>query len=199
MSDISRLPFSEEEKELQDVLYKFERFPKLACWFQLFLDKQNKFGLNTWGNSTQSALHAYNLDSSDPKQYATACSIGSQNFRKLKVQTQIYYEMDGLTAGKVLDLIASKAITTNNAKYLIMLAELTGIYEQRPNIAVQTNMQVNNQHPVQISPEEQKELANEFEDFLDWKYGSPFSTKPTPHENKQIEKSTGESENSTTA
>lgn len=179
MTDENQLQpsLSKEEKEIDEIIKKSDRFPKLTRWTQLFFDKQNKFELKTWGNATQSAIYAYSLDPNDPKQYATASSIGHQNFRKLQFHASIYYEQQGLTTGKILDLLAAKAVDTNNAVYLKILLEITGIYSPKPSVAIQNNTQINNQQPVQVSPEEQKRIANEFEEFLDWKYGSPWAKK----------------------
>lgn len=167
---------SDETQELIALREKFVRYPKLSKWFDLYFDEKNQFGYNTYRNRTESAIIAYELDPNDPNDRKTAWEIGSQNSRKLKGWTQKYYETVGITKEKVLDLIATKAIETNNAKYLVMLAELTGTYEEKPKNLSQTNVQINNNtnENQQLSPEEEKQLSRDFEEFLEAKYrGKP--------------------------
>lgn len=166
---------SEETQELNTLREKFIRYPKLSKWFDLYFDEKNVFGYNTYKKRTESAIIAYDLDPNNPNDRKTAWEIGSQNSRKLKEWTQKYYESVGITKEKVLDLIATKAVETNNAKYLVMLAELTGTYEEKPKNLSQTNVQINNTKEVQqISPEEEKQLSRDFEEFLNAKYkGQP--------------------------
>ena len=164
---------SGEEKELQQILEKVHAYPKLNKWVTLFLDASNT---ETWGNRTASALIAYNLDRTDPKQYNTAMCIGYQNYRKLQNVASEYAEQLGFTAGKQIELLIAKAAESTNAKYMQMLLEITGMYNPKQAMSIQ-NTQVNNNFNntnVQITPEEEKQLSREFAEFIDAKYrGKP--------------------------
>lgn len=170
MSDQLPNQLPPEEEELQKILRKIHSYPKLNKWVVLFLDASNK---ETWGNRTASALIAYNLSREDPKQYAVAMSIGFQNFRKLKNIASEFIEKQGWTAGKQLELLTAKAVDTNNAKYMQMLLEITGVYDPKATVQIQNNTQINNT-AVQISSEEEQQLNKEFAEFIEAKYrGKP--------------------------
>lgn len=153
---------SEEEKEIEQILGKLNATPKLARWINLFLDKSSK---ETYGNRTQSAIMAYNLD--PQTQYYSAGVIGHENFKKLKMVASEYFEREGMTVGKQLDLLVAKAVNTNNAKYLITMMEMTGVYTPKPTIAVQNNTQ--NNISVQMTQERAKEFKEDFTKFINAK------------------------------
>lgn len=148
---------SMEEKELQEELTRIQKFPKLREWTRLFLDKTNKL---TYGNRTQSAIAAYNLD--PEKQYLTAGKIGSENYKKVKGLASAYYDREGLTTEKILNLLAAKASSSNNSKFLEMLMGITDIYEAKPSVAVQNNTQIN----IDATSEQQVDWNAKFLSFL---------------------------------
>lgn len=150
-----------EDDELKALREKWSKYPKLSMWFDLYFDASNK---QTFNNRTESAIIAYQLDPNDPHDRKTAHEIGSQNSRKLKSWAVRYYEQTGWTKEKVLDLIANKAVLSNNAKYTVMLAELTDTWEEKPKITINSQTNINN--IVQVTPEEEARLDKAFADFM---------------------------------
>lgn len=150
-----------EEGELKALREKWTKYPKLSMWFDLYFDASNK---QTFNNRTESAIIAYQLDPNDPHDRKTAHELGSQNSRKLKLWAIRYYEQTGWNKEKVLDLIANKAVLSNNAKYTLMLAELTDTYEEKPKVTINSQTNINN--IVQVTPEEEAHLDKEFTDFM---------------------------------
>ena len=166
---------SDEEEKLALELHKLDLYPKLRKWLELFLDKSNKL---TYGNRTQSALEAYNLD--PITQYFSAGKIGQENYKKLSNLAALYYEQEGMHTSNVLELIASHAVA-GKPKALEMLADLTGVYASKPQILVQNNVQVNN--GLQLPKEEAEELAAEFTEFIQSKNKpQPVPNPETSHE-----------------
>lgn len=163
----------EEEQELQRILSRYDSFPKLSKWITCFLDAGNK---ETWGNRTASALVAYDLDRTNPGQYNSARSIGYQNFTKLHNVAAEYIEQSGMTAGKQLELLTAKAVSSNNARYMQMLMEITELYTSKASVAINNNTQINTN--VQISKDEENELNREFSDFIKHKARSVPAMNP---------------------
>lgn len=175
MSDLPDTSLLTEDEQLQKTLAAFDKFPKLHMWSSLFISGPK----DVKGNRTACALIAYSLDREDPKQYATARVIGSQNFTKLNSLAADYLEAQGITTASQLDLLAAKAVGSNNATYLKMLMEITGTYVPKPSIAVQNNTQ-NNFNNIQVTPEEEAAFDKEFADFITAKYSPPPVVAASP-------------------
>ncbi len=157
---------SEEEKELEEFRGKFNSHPKLSKWFDLYFDKSNP---QTYLKRTEAAIIAYELNPNDPKARKYAWELGAKNARKCKFWIQRYYETVGMTPENVLNLIAHKATEGNNAKMIMLLAELVGVYEPKPSVAIQNNTQITNitdQH----TAEEIEQAKNDFREFIYNKY-----------------------------
>ncbi len=161
------IQLSPEDEQLNTLLNSERSSPKFAKWGQLFLDKSNK---QTYGNRTQSAIVAYELD--PITQYSSAGTIGHENYNKLKHLGMMYIEQAGMTAGVQLDLLVSKAVNSPNAKFLQMLMEISGVYTPKPSIAIQN---IQNNQVVQITKEEEMKLDKEFSDFINAKYSGDAS------------------------
>ncbi len=166
---------SEEKNELQKELDKIASHPKMARWISLFLDKTNK---QTYGNKTQSAILAYNLY--PITQYASASVMGHENLKKLKTLASTYHDADGMTTGKVLDLIAAHAVA-GKQKALEMLADLTGVWNPKAQVLIQNNTQVNNT-TIQETAQEIETAKQEFRDFINAKYKNSTVTDGTNSE-----------------
>lgn len=93
--------------------------PKYLEWERLYLTKSNK---ETFGNATQSAITAYNLD--PIKQYGVASQIGHENIRKHKQIHKRLFEELGITTGKLLEVIWNKAVVSNNLDLLQWVIDL---------------------------------------------------------------------------
>lgn len=175
MSDLPDTSLLTEDEQLQKTLAAFDKFPKLHMWSSLFISGPK----DVKGNRTACALIAYSLDREDPKQYAVAMTMGSQNFRKLKDVAAEYLNAQGMGVGQQLDLLAAKAVNSNNATYLKMLMEITEAYIPKPSIAVQNNTQ-NNFNNIQVTPEEEAAFDKEFADFITAKYSPPPVVAASP-------------------
>jgi len=148
MSDLAVKP--DEEKELQEakieVAKSYYLTPKYQLWESYFLDKKNK---DTYGNATASALKAYNLDREDPKAYRVARVIGSKNITKVNNLRKEYFEAQGLTYGRMLDLYNNVLIERKDINMLYALAKDMGMplpkYENitGPKVLNQNNTQIN--------------------------------------------------------
>lgn len=163
MSDLPITTTVEEDDEVQVQLDKLARWPKLALWFKLFMDRSNK---DTYGNRTGAALIAYNLDRTNSTSYNTAGVIGCQNYKKLKNLASLYYEQEGLTVKVQLDMLAAKAAESKSAKFMEMLLQITNVYEPKALIAIQNNTL----NHVQVTPSEEARLDKDFAEFLEQKY-----------------------------
>lgn len=167
MADLPEVIEQDEKALLQKELNKLERYPKLNKWLQLFLDRTNK---QTFGNRTQSAIVAYDLD--PVNQYRTAMTMGWENYRKLETVASQYLEAQGMTAGKVIDLITAHAVN-KGGKALEMLGYLTGVYNPKlATINIQNNTQVNNNTTVTMDDPNIKTFQQDFAEFLEGKYNA---------------------------
>ncbi len=155
---------SEEDREVEEVKTRFLNAPRQARWRELYLDADNEFELKTFKNATLSAIQAYGLDSSDPKQRQYASELGSRNTRKYKNWAQEYLTSIGTTPEKMLEILADKAINTFQPKYMEIILEIVGLYNRKPSTLVQKNTQ-NNTH-VNIAEAEKKEFNEAWEKFL---------------------------------
>ena len=153
--------------------------PKFESWRQLYLDKNNK---ETFGNATQSALKAYNLDPNI--QYGTARVIGHENLTKLnnlRLTVREYLEENGFTLPVFINHALQKMTDPKviSIQWWLALMKLAGYIDEKPSIAVQNNVQVNNKiEQVQISPEEEKQLNQDFADFISAKARSAPAMNP---------------------
>jgi hypothetical protein len=124
---------------------------KFNKWLECFLDKNNKL---TYGNATQSAILAYNLD---PKtQYGSACQIAHDNIRKHKHLALMYAETKMVNTGKdeqgnkietlfglgmMLDVAIARMLQSKYPDWWDRVMELCGFAE--PKGGVTNNIQVN--------------------------------------------------------
>lgn len=157
---------SEEQQQLEEIHKKIETFPKLREWLLLFLDKSNE---RTFGNKTQSAIQAYKLD--PVRQYYVAASIGYQNFKKLQIVASAYYDADGMTTAKVLDLIAVHAVA-GKPKALEMLATITGVYDPKSAQITINNTQNNTNTITNVKADDPRiaQVNKDFQEFIEAKY-----------------------------
>jgi len=181
MNDQAVVQSSVEDQELLELREKWTRYPKLSKWFDLYFDASNK---ETFHNQTEAAILAYNLDPNSPADRKTAWEIGCQNSKKLKVFAQKVLEQLGWTKVKVIELIAAKAVSSNNSKFVLMLADLTEVYEEKPRNLSQTNVNVQtgaSGNDAQISLEEEQRLSKDFAEFVNAKYvGKPAMNPDAP-------------------
>lgn len=148
---------ADEEKEVQRLLVPFEKYPKLKRWVQLFTDLNNK---ETYGNRTESAMQAYNC-----KDRIVAASIGYQNFRKLQGLASIFVEDKGITVEKLMTVLSTRAIMSENPKWFEMLTEMIGIRDPKgAQVLIQNNIQNNAQ--VNVTEEEKADFNKKFREFL---------------------------------
>jgi hypothetical protein len=159
-------PISSESTDLPEIDFSPYRLtPKFESWRQLYLDKNNK---ETFGNATQSALKAYNLDPNT--QYGAARVIGHENLTKLnnlRLTVREYLEENGFTLPVLINhaiqmMVNPKVITPLWWREIMKLA---GYIIEKPTVAVQNNLNVNNKTE-QVSPEELKQLNQDFADFI---------------------------------
>lgn len=153
----------EEKNELELIKKAFSDAPRFTRWRELYLDAENAQGLNTFKNKQLSAIYAYDLNPNDSRDRQYASELGYKNTRKCQNWAREYYEATGVTQEKVFDILASKATSTNNAKYLQMLMEIIEIYNPKPSVVVQNNTQNN----IQVSEAEQKDFSEAFKRFLE--------------------------------
>jgi hypothetical protein len=116
--------------------------PKYKRWEKAFLDEKNP---KTFGNQTQSAIVAYNLD--PVRQYGTANRIGHENVVKHKDIMAKYFQKRGMTYGKILDVYMQKMVKSPSPDLLYSLASAVGAplpdYQPISQPKNQTNVQNN--------------------------------------------------------
>ncbi len=98
---------------------------KFSTWTMCFLDSSDK---QTFGNLTQSALKAYQLDPKE--QYFSAAVIGSENYKKLKKIASYYADQKGYSLGNLIDIAYEKMLNSNSCDWWDRLVKLFG-YEQK--------------------------------------------------------------------
>lgn len=184
MSD-QAVVLSPEDQELQEIRGKWQRYPKLSRWFDLYFDASNK---QTFHSNTESAIIAYNLDPLNSNDRKTAWEIGSQNSRKLKVYAQKILEQLGWTKDKVIELIAAKAVSSNNSKFVLMLSDLTEVYEDKPKNLTQNNIHIDGSSSentdTEVAATERTEFKKSFKDFINTTYSEP--SVPTPNTDPSV-------------
>lgn len=118
-------PVSQEDQLLEKVKTKtgkkFLNSPKFQQWYRLFTDKSNK---DTFGNSTQAAIQAYNLD--PVTQYGTARVMGCENLAKLNNAASDILHKKGLTFNAMLEIGIKKMIKSNSFDPWLMYMEMLG-------------------------------------------------------------------------
>ena len=130
---LTRPPLSSQEEEEQEIAeldkeaphIKYRETPKYLRWVELFMDKGNKYKLKTFGNQTLSAIHAYNLD--PEKQYFTAAQVGTRNVKKVKNLASAYWSKQGVTHGKMYDIIFNKMVQSATPDLWFMIAQVIGM------------------------------------------------------------------------
>lgn len=116
------IPANEDKEVIEakaEVAKKYYLTPKYMKWEELFFDQKNK---TTFGNATQSACIAYNLDPEDSKAYNVAHVIGSKNIQKVTNLRKRYWEKRGLTPGKLLDLYNNMMVERKDINLLYSIA-----------------------------------------------------------------------------
>lgn len=147
---------------------KYRLTPKYTYWESLFLDKANKYGLKTFGNSTRSAIFAYNL--TKPNDYGTAQQVGHDNLLKHKDLSRKYYETMGVTRGKMLEILFNKMLKSSKTDLWYTINDWLG-YEsptykavENPLVQIQNNVQ-NNVQSIDVSTLSDEQLQS----FIDAK------------------------------
>lgn len=87
----------QKEENQGELSLKFQR------WVELFTDKSNP---KLYGNKTQCALAVYDTDN-----YASACSIGYQNFRKLQFLSAEILEKEGFGYAEMMKIGMAKVMS----------------------------------------------------------------------------------------
>ncbi len=120
-----------EEEEIKEILdnepkIKYRQSPKFNRWLDLFLDKGNKYNLSPapFGNATQSAIYAYSLNKET--QYWVGAQIGHKNIKKVKNLASLYLDKQGVTYGKMTDIIFNKMLKSNSPDMWFMILEMLG-------------------------------------------------------------------------
>jgi hypothetical protein len=163
-------------RELQEIdLSSYRLTPKFEAWRRMYMDSSNK---ETFGNATRSALKAYNLDSQT--QYGSAGVIGHENLKRLNNLRMIvreYLEENGFTLPVLINHALQKMADPRvlNPHWWKEIMKLAGYIDEKPTVAIQNNLQINDKAQTQqISPEEQKQLSQDFAEYLNAKYrGKP--------------------------
>lgn len=154
-----------ENTDIIEIEKQFNESPRFTRWRELYFDKDNLFKLNTFKNRTLSAIHAYELDPNDPKQKKYAYKLGSKNARKCKNWAQEYLSELGVTPEKILEVIAAKALNTDNPRYMQLLAEITGVYNPKAQVVINNNNQNNTQ--INISEAEKENFDEQFRKLVE--------------------------------
>ena len=128
---------------------KYRESVKFDKWVECFLDVNNKdiedenhviVKRGTYGNATQSALVAYDLD---PKtQYFSAGKIGSENYKKVKNLASRYAETKGIGVGRMIDVALGKTIESKSPDWWDRLMQLFGFMDMKGGVIFP--IQVNN-------------------------------------------------------
>lgn len=179
------LPNTDQLPELDVSQYRLT--PKFEKWRQLYLDESSK---ETFGNATQSALRAYNLDPAT--QTGSAAVIGHENLRKLNNLRTIvgqYLEEHGFTLPVFINHALQKMAASSSDRWWRNLLLLAGYIDPKQTIinnsasaGASAAAQATNNEFIQIAPEEEKKLSRDFADFLDGKYrGKPAMNPDAPN------------------
>jgi len=150
---------SEEEKEIVKVKTRFQNAPKFKKWRELYFNKDS----GTFGDATACAYIAYGLDKSKPGDRKYASDLGYRNTKKCESWAQDYLSELGYSPSRQLQILALKASSTNNARYLQMLMEVSGTYQPSPSTLVQNN----NNTQINIKENEKEDFDAKFKEFLE--------------------------------
>jgi hypothetical protein len=129
----------------------------LKKWVELFTDPKNK---ETYGNRTESAMQAYNC-----KSRHDAGNIGYQNYKKLGGLASVFVENKGITIEKIMTVLATRAITSENPRWFEMFTEMIGIRDPKGASVVINNLQQNNT-VTNVSEEEKESFNEQFRKFV---------------------------------
>ena len=113
---------------------------KFTEWTAQVLDKNKS---ETFGNFTQAALNVYGLDENDPRQYATASAIGSQNFRKLKDIASLTLQKKGVTFDFLMQVLLSKMGSSQSSNWWEIVMEMMGYRDRSTQVNVKQYNQNN--------------------------------------------------------
>ncbi len=148
----TQTPKTKKSKEYRDTI-KFEN------WCRYFFDIQNK---ETYGNKTKSAIRAYNLD--PVKDYASAGSMGYQNFNKLQNVGTMYLDSKGITYPRLMDLAVSRMSESKTTAWWDRIMEQGGYKKPKEELQTVTNTQINNYN---INGAEVKDFNKMFNQFIE--------------------------------
>ena len=101
------------------------RTKKFNDWLVFYTDKNNT---QTYGNATQSAIKAYGYNK---KQYGLASAVGSKNIKKYKVIALAELEKNDITVGKMLRVLAKKAMEGSYEECVDFMYRL-GVFDSSP-------------------------------------------------------------------
>jgi hypothetical protein len=146
---------STEEKEIKEIIDRYEKYPKLSKWIQLFLSKDNK---ETFGNRTESAMRSYNC-----KDRVSAAEIGAQNFRKLKGLASAYAEIKGFGVGKMIDIGLAKTLQSEDPRWYEIMGSMLDFYYPKAQVQIQNNTQNN----IQVNEADTIDFQSAFKKFLE--------------------------------
>lgn len=149
---------SAEEKELAEVKTQYKLTPKFTAWVTYFTDPKEK---GTYGNKTESAIKAYNLD--PVKQRAVAGSMGYQNFKKLQNVASMFAEQKGYTFDKMLDAAWLKFLKSEDPAWFDRLADWFGVRDLKPTTLIDARSQTN---IINVPEGEKKTFNDQFRDFI---------------------------------
>lgn len=145
-----------EEKEYQQGIEAFNRYPKLKKWAELFLDKNNKA---TYGNRTESAMQAY-----DCKNRVVAGQIGAQNFKKLRGLASAFADQEGFTFELLYRKAVNEVINSDNPAWFDRVLELLDYKDNKFVVASQVN---NIQNNYNFNGEQTEDFSAKFKKFLE--------------------------------
>lgn len=151
-----------EEKELKELSTQFTDAPRFRRWRELYFDKSNT---QTYLNKQESAIIAYGFDPKDPAQRQLASEYGFKNARKCKNWARDYLAEKGMTQERWLELTTTKALTTNNAKYVEILGSILEVYDPKaPTVNVTNNTQNNTQ--INVNGQEAEDFNAKFKEWI---------------------------------
>lgn len=131
-----------EQSRLEDTTKKYRLTPKYKRWTEFFLDKEDKLGFKTFGNATQSAIHAYDLDPDE--QYFSAKQIGHENYTKLNHVGSALLERIGITHASMLATAVSKMQKTDRKEWYDEVAYHLGMpIKEKNEVNKGGNTQIN--------------------------------------------------------
>jgi hypothetical protein len=146
MNDLVPIESSEELKEFEEIKQEELRLTiKQKEWLRLYLDnsKTSDGKYHPWfGNKTQAALKAYNLN--PETQYFTASKIAQQNYQKLSNATANLLEKQGISEQTLVSVAAKNMLTTKDIRWFEKVEEMMGMNKPKsPEVVVNQQVQTN--------------------------------------------------------